>query len=301
MQAPPSAATVEQLLNWAEQQLSTAAVCYGHGTDNPADEACYLVFATLGLPFDAPDTALQQQAAAAQQALVVQRVRQRIEQHIPVAYLVQQAWFAGLPFYVNEHVLIPRSPIAELIEERFSPWVQAARVSRVLDIGTGCGCIAVACALAFADAQVDAVDVSAAALKVAAHNVKQHRLEQRVNLITSDVFSALTGQRYDIIVSNPPYVSADEYQALPAEYRHEPAAALLAGAGGMDIIQLILERAHEFLHDDGILIVETGSTQDTVQRAYPQLPFVWLEFARGGDGVFLLNKSDLDGQQNERA
>lgn len=293
MQPLPLTATVEQVIAWAEQQFSQSDLYYGHGTDNPLDEAYYLVFASLGLSFDADEEVLQGQLKPEQHAVIVDRVQQRIELRIPVAYLVNKAWFAGLMFYINEHVLIPRSPIAELIQDNFSPWIRQEQVKHILDIGTGSGCIAIACAQAFPYAQVDAVDISLDAMSVAERNVSHYQLEQRVNVIESDVFSALAGKRYDIIVSNPPYVPDSEYQDLPEEYNHEPGNALLANTEGMHIIELILQQAYAHLNDGGILVVEVGNTQHTVIEHYPHLPFVWLEFTQGGHGVFLLHKSDI--------
>ena len=230
-------------------------------------------------------------AAAAQRAraLITRRIRERI----PAAYLTGVTWFAGLRFCVDPRVLIPRSPIAELIERGFAPWIEPARVRRVLDLGTGSGCIAIAAARALPRARVDAVDISAAALAVAATNVRRHRLKARVRLRRSDHFRALSGRTYDIIVSNPPYVGARELARLPAEYRHEPRVALAAGRSGLDSVRVILREAARHLKPRGLLVVEVGNSEHALRRAFPRLPFVWLAFERGGGGVFLLTREQL--------
>ena len=198
-----------------------------------------------------------------------------------------------MPFYVDPRVLIPRSPIAELIERRFAPWLDARRIGRVLDMGCGSGCIAIACAKALPWAQVDAADLSAEALVVAARNVRRHRLGRRVHLVQSDHFSALGAARYDLIVSNPPYVGTREFASLPPEYRHEPALALKSGRAGLDSVRVLLAEARAHLRPGGALIVEVGNTERALERAFPQLPFLWLQFERGGGGVFLLGVEQL--------
>jgi ribosomal protein L3 glutamine methyltransferase len=316
---------VRSLIERGSRRLRRAGVFFGHGTDNAWDDAAALVWHALRLP-DMPTPRVYERAVSrAGQERVEALFDRRIRERIPAVYLTGQTWFAGLPFNVDRRVLIPRSPIAELIEQRFSPWVKADRVERILDIGTGSGCIAIACAKAFPKAHVDAVDISPDALEVARANVRRHRVGRRVRLVLSDHFSALVEEdasdphearasgkagrdgsthrrragglprplTYDIIVSNPPYVGARELNALPPEYRHEPREALAAGRSGLDSVRVILSEAGRHLRAGGVLIVEVGNTERAVRRAYPNLPFTWLEFERGGGGVFLLTAEAL--------
>jgi ribosomal protein L3 glutamine methyltransferase len=280
--------TVRALIEQGARRLTKAGVFFGHGTDNAWDDAAALVWHALRLPDNPTPRTYERAVGAAGQRKVAALLGRRISERIPAVYLTGQTWFAGLPFTVDPRVLIPRSPIAELIEQRFAPWVNASKVRRILDIGTGSGCIAIACAKAFPRARVDAVDISPEALAVARENVRRHRLGRRVRLLISDHFSALGGETYDIIVSNPPYVGASELRALPPEYAHEPRQALAAGRAGLDSVKVILSEAGRHLRPGGTLIVEVGNTERAVRRAYPRLPFTWLEFERGGGGVFLL-------------
>jgi ribosomal protein L3 glutamine methyltransferase len=254
----------------------------------------YLVFAALGLPFDAPEAALDAPLEDADIERVRALAETRIRTRKPTAYLVNKAWFVGLEFYVDERVLVPRSPIAELIEQGFAPWLDPPRVRRVLDIGTGSGCIAIACACAFPGAKVDATDISRDALEVAQKNIAAHRLSRRVRTFLADLFPG-SGQRYDLIVANPPYVRRVDLAKLPPEYRHEPRAGLAAGRDGLDVVRRIIAGAADHLESRGILVCEVGAGQAALERAYPELPFCWLEFERGGDGVFLLEAGQLRG------
>jgi ribosomal protein L3 glutamine methyltransferase len=284
--------TVQQLIARGARRLQRARVFFGHGTDNAWDEAAALVWHALRLPTPSArlyaqlTTTSQQQAA---RALIGRRIKERT----PAVYLTGETWFAGLRFKTDPRALIPRSPLAELIERGYAPWIDARRVRRVLDIGTGSGCIAIATARLLPRVNVDAVDISADALALAALNVRHHRLGRRVRLIESDYFRALRGQRYDIIVSNPPYVGAREMRSLPPEYAHEPRLALASGRDGMDAVRAILAGAGRHLNPGGILIVEVGNTEVAVRRAFARVPFTWLTFERGGGGVFVLHAEQL--------
>lgn len=288
----PSSCSRRELIGITAQRLEDAGLVFGHGTENALDEAAWLVIHALGF---SPAEPLPEPSAPVQAAEIVRvedLLQQRIQTRKPLAYLVGRAWFAGLEFYVDERVIVPRSPIAELITREFSPWLTAPP-HRILDLCTGSGCIAIACACQFDRAHVDATDVSADALDVAGINRRKHRLEDRVTLIQADVFEGLPQCDYDIIVSNPPYVDAEAMAELPAEYRTEPELALAAGEDGLTVVRRILAGAPEYLSPEGVLVCEVGDSEEALAAAFPEVPFVWLEFEFGGHGVFLLSAEDL--------
>lgn len=284
---------VGELLGWAARRLQRARLHFGHGTDNAADEAAALVFHALGLAHDSAPASYRRPVSPREATRAARLVQRRIRERVPSAYLTGVTWFAGHEIRVTRDVLVPRSPIAELCRRGFEPWVRAARVRRVLDIGTGSGCIAIAAAHALPRAQVDATDVSPKALALARQNVRRHRLGRRVRVRRADVYAGLAARRYDVIVSNPPYVPATEMRRLPREHRAEPRLGLQAGAGGLAIIARILAGARRHLAPGGILVVEAGNTAARVRRRWPRLPFTWLEFEQGGGGVFLLHAHEL--------
>jgi ribosomal protein L3 glutamine methyltransferase len=291
---PPVAPTVADLVRYGAAQFDRAGLVFGHGTDNAVDESAALVFHALGLDHGRAVAAYALNPAKGDVERVLGLFAERIARRVPAAYLTGRMWFAGLEFEVDERVIVPRSPFAELIAARFEPWIDPSRVSGILDIGTGSGCIAIACAMAFPDARVDAVDISPEALDVARRNVARHEVGERVRLLRGDVFEPSAGSRYDLIVSNPPYVSDDEMAALPDEYRREPDVALRAGRDGLDVVRRILEGAASHLEQGGAIFVEVGDSDERLARAFPRLPFTWIEFEHGGGGVFVLRREDLE-------
>lgn len=285
--------TLRDWVRWGGSRFQEAGLFFGHGTDNALDEALALVLHALHLDHQLPADYLDARVTGEEAARILDLLRERVQRRVPAAYLIGEARFAGLDFYVDENVLIPRSPIAELIEQGFSPWLDAEHVGSVLDLCCGSGCIGIACAYAFPDALVDLSDISPAALEVAARNIERHHLEGRVRALRADVYDGLDGERYDLIVSNPPYVSLAEMASLPEEYRHEPELALAAGKDGLDLVLIMLQEAGNYLTRDGILIVEVGNSQEALEQLLPEVPFTWLEFERGGHGVFLLTAEQV--------
>lgn len=286
--------TIRDFIRLAVSQFNAANLYYGHGTDNAWDEAVALILHTLHLSHDINPLVLDANLLQEEKNKLIELIHLRISKRLPVPYLTHEAWFCGLPFYVDERVLIPRSPIAELIENQFQPWIEAEDISHILDLCTGSGCIAIACAKTFPHANINASDISAEALTVAKTNVLRHNVEDQVNLIESDLFNSLSPKQYDIIISNPPYVSTAEMFELPEEYLHEPKLGLEAGTQGLDFAGRILQNAHAYLKPNGILIVEVGNSEHALAEKFADVPFTWLEFERGGGGIFLLTKEQLE-------
>lgn len=290
--------SLRDYIRWGASQFNAAGLFFGHGTDNAWDEAAQLVLHALHLPvqesnphwFDARLTTAERRA-------VLELLERRVRERVPAAYLTGEAWFSGLRFYVDERVLVPRSPIAELIEQGFEPWLQHSP-AKILDLCTGSGCIGIACAYAFPDADVDLSDISPDALAVAERNIEEHQLRDRVRAVQSDLFASLEGQIYDLIVSNPPYVDREDLAAMPAEYHAEPALGLASGDDGLDFTRRLLVEASQHLTAKGLLVVEVGNSQPALERAFPELPFTWLEFAQGGQGVFVISAVDLQDWQS---
>lgn len=287
--------TIGDMVRWGGSRFSEAVLDFGHGTDNALDEAFNLVCHTLYLPHDIPPYVLNTRLTKAERRKAINLIVERVSTRKPAAYLTNEAWFAGLAFYVDERVLVPRSPIAELIEARFEPWIDPNNVKNILDLCTGSGCIAIACAIAFEGVHIDASDVSAPALDVAKQNIVKHQVQKTVSAIESDLFDNIneTDKKYDIIVSNPPYVDAETMAALSEEFRYEPASALAAGPDGLDIVKRILADAVAYLSPEGILVVEVGNSDIALVDHFPDMPFVWPDFEHGGHGVFILNKHQI--------
>ncbi len=286
--------TLTDFMRWGASRFVEAELSYSHGMSSPLDEAVYLVLRSLNLPVDTPEVYWNSKLTRLEKEAVLAILKRRIEERIPAAYLMQEGWFAGLQFYVDERVLVPRSPIAELVESLFVPWVNPDEVESILDLCTGSGCIGIACAYAFPGATVDLSDLSEEALEVANINIDKHDAHQQVTAIHSDLFSALKGKNYDIIVSNPPYVDADDIQGMSDEFHHEPELGLSSGSDGLDCTRQILKQAAQYLTDEGILVLEVGNSQYALAQEFPEVPFQWIDFERGGDGVFMLTKSQLE-------
>jgi ribosomal protein L3 glutamine methyltransferase len=286
-------ASIIDFIRYGASRFSAAGLTFGHSHDNPIDEATHLVLASLHLPPDIPPAYGAGKLTAAERENVLALIERRVVERLPVAYLVGETWFAGLKFKSDHRALVPRSPIAELIESGFSPWLDERLVGRALDLCTGSGCIGIAMAEYNPTWQVDIVDISEEALSLARENIVFQHVEGRVEAIRSDLFAGLQGRRYDLIVSNPPYVTEDEYAALPGEYRHEPKLGLTSGADGLDLCLRMLDEAADYLSDEGLLIVEVGESEHALTRLLPRVPFVWVEFKVGAMGVFALERRDL--------
>ncbi|MBO1519385.1 50S ribosomal protein L3 N(5)-glutamine methyltransferase [Oceanisphaera pacifica] len=285
--------TIGDWLRYSVSHFQQAGLFYGHGTDNAWDEAVQLILPLLHLPQGCPPQIQNARLLTHERALLFDALKLRVEQRIPTPYITHTAWFAGYEFYVDERVLIPRSPIAELIDARFAPWL-ALEPKRIMDLCTGSACIAIALAHCFPDAEVDALDISRDALDVAEINIHNHGLEQQVTPIESDIFSALpSGDKYDLIVVNPPYVDEEDMSDLPEEFQHEPELALASGFDGLDFTRRLLAEACDFLSDDGLLVLEVGNSQIHMQEAYPDLPLTWIDFEHGGHGVCVISRGDL--------
>lgn len=286
--------SIRDYIRYAMSQFAEHKIYFGHGTDNAWDEASQLVLAAIHLPWDVNPAVLDGRLTEEEKERVLSFIEQRAVQRKPLPYITHESWFCQLPFYVDERVLIPRSPIGELIENEFSPWLREGSVARVLDLCTGSGCIGIACAYAFPEAEVDLVDISADAIAVSHLNIEKHAMSDRVEAIESDLFSALKGRKYELIVSNPPYVDESDLANMPDEYGHEPELALGSGPDGLDITRDILRQANDYLTEDGLLIVEVGNSEVHMMEQYPELPLIWLEFERGGNGVFAISAAELN-------
>lgn len=286
--------TVNDMMRWAVSHFNGAGLFYGHGTDNAWDEAVQLILPTLNLTPVLSEEIRAARLTRSERRHLAELVARRVDERIPAPYLTNKAWFCGIEFYVDERVIVPRSPIGELIGNHFAPWL-AYEPARIMDLCTGSGCIAIALAREFPEAEVDAIDLSEEALEVTQINIDMYGLEQQVIPIASDLFTALpAGDRYDLIVSNPPYVDAEDLYDMPEEFSHEPELALAAGHDGLDLAKRILANASEFLNEHGLLVVEVGNSCVQLQAQYPQIPFNWVEFEHGGLGVFVMTKAELD-------
>lgn len=294
---------IEQLpsiIDWvrfASSEFERQGVYYGHGTDNPWDEALLLVTATLQMPIEISPQQAQCRLINAEREQLAELIQRRIDERIPVAYLINEAWFCGMPFYVDERVLVPRSPLAEIIHNRVSPFMDGKEPVRILDLCCGSGCIGIASLQVFPDAQLDLADLSRDALDVAEINIERHQLFDQVAAIESDLFSNLQ-PGYDLILSNPPYVDAEDLADMPAEYQHEPAMGLGSGNDGLDITRQILANACDYLNPEGVLVVEVGNSWIHLEAQFPDVPFTWVEFEHGGDGVFVFTREQLAAHQH---
>lgn len=293
-QAQNELSTLRDLMRFAVSRFNEAGLFFGHGSDNAWDEAAYLLLHSLHLPVDQLDPYMDARLTGAERTAALNIVRRRITERLPAAYLTKEAWLGDFRFHVDERVIVPRSHIAELLREQLSPWVNDPwAVGRVLDMCTGSGCLAILAADAFPEASIDAVDLSPDALAVARINVDDYGLGERIRLIESDAFSAIPAEKYDVIISNPPYVNAESMAGLPEEYRREPEMALASGEDGLDFVRTLLNEAAQHLNPDGVLVVEIGHNKDELERAFPRLSFVWLDTSAGDRFVFMLRRKDL--------
>ena len=290
--------TVESLIKETANKFNESNLTFGHGTDNAIDEAAYLIFGYLDLNHDKAEEAYQKTISNEDLIEIDKLIDCRINQNRPVAYLINKAWFVGLEFFVDERVLVPRSPLAELIANKLRPWADDKLVTRALDMGTGSGCIAIALGKFFPDIEIDAIDYSPEALQVANINLEYHKMTDRINLIESDFFSNLSENQYsnyyDLIISNPPYVDQEDISNMAPEFHHEPILGLASGKDGLESVKILLRESCKYLRDNGLLIVEVGNSRQALEECYPTLPFIWIDFKLGGEGVFLLMKSDLE-------
>ncbi len=294
-QAQSELSTLRDLMRFAVSRFNEANLFFGHGTDNAWDEAAYLLLHSLHLPVDQLDPYMDARLTSGERTAALNLIRRRMTERLPASYPTHEAWLGDYRFYVDERVIVPRSHIAELLREQLSPWVDDPwAIRRVLDMCTGSGCLAILAAEAFPEATVDAVDLSPDALAVAERNVKDYALEERVRLIQSDAFSAIPREKYDLIISNPPYVNAESMASLPDEYRREPEMALASGEDGLDFVRNLLKEASHHLTPDGVLVVEIGHNKDELERAFPRLSFVWLDTSAGDRFVFMLRRKDLN-------
>lgn len=292
-------ATLVDCIRYAASRFNAAGLTFGHSHDNAIDEATHLVLSSLHLPPDLPPAYGAARLTADEKARVLELIERRIDTREPVAYLVGEVWFAGMRFKSDPRALVPRSPVAELIENGFSPWLDDVQVERALDLCTGSGCIGIAMAAHRPHWRVDLADIDEGALSLARENITLHQLEDRVRAIRSDLFAGLRDERYDLIVSNPPYVTTQEVAALPPEYRHEPRLGLIAGEDGLDFALRILRDAPQHLNEEGLLIVEVGGSERALNALLPQVPFVWLEFKVGPMGVFAIGRRELVAHADE--
>ena len=300
-ESPQILATIRDFIRWGCSEFNRRGLAFGHGFANALDEARYLTLHALSLPHDWPESYLDCVLELPEREKVVDLLRQRMDSRLPAAYLTRESWFCGLRFYVDERVLVPRSPIAELIGNRFEPWVDSRRVHRILDLCTGSGCIAIACQYAFEEAEVCASDISVDAIEVARINRHEHDLDEVLTLYRSDLFDDIPAQKFDIIVTNPPYVDAEDMAALGEEFSHEPALGLTAGEDGLSLVGRILRDALDFLDEQGVLIVEVGNSQYAMMEKFDFLPMTWIDFEFGGGGVCCIHFADLDSQHERIA